>query len=376
MKKIFFLTALAVMVLASCNRNEEVMSGDSGEKATLTISIQSPETYAALTTAPTDVINNYTVFVTNQNDEIAWSRYSSTNADMTGLPVSTQAKQVYVVANGGNLTSIATMAALNTKTIDLNGTDAAGKQKDTRWATGVSAPLTFTQSGTDFKATTTVAVTFVAARIKVTIKTDGAMAANYNSSASDGSLVLGRVAVLNARGESKLFGTSLIPATYTNYKKYYEGMANNSFDYYPSGTDVTYDADTQALLSDAVGGYDNGQKKFTNTFYYYVFENNATAASAFPTIVLIQGTYDSKPIYFPVHLAAYETSVVTSGITRGNSYDIEITLKGDPRKTVGGDYPGDTGGTDDPTVPVINAAVDVEVTLNNWVAKNISKTFE
>jgi hypothetical protein len=397
MKKIFFLTALAVMVLASCNRNEEDMgsgSGGSGEKATLTISIQSPEMRATSAVAdfgdntkPADAsITNFTVFITNQSDILHKEHF--TGVSSAEMQVSTQAKHVYVVANAGNLTgSITTMAQLTSTTSSAYKLDLTSQAANASFATG-DASITFTQSGNDFEATVPVVLKFVAARIKVKIVTDGDMATYYNHTATNGSLVLTKVAVLKARGESRLFGTpavapaiqtSLIPAAYSTGKKFYEGLENptspDDFDYYPAtAADFTYNA---ALLSNEILPGDYVSKAFTKMYHYYMFENDAISAATFPTIVLLKGTYDGKDIYFPVHLAPYEKFTGTNpvnGVIRGNSYNIEITLKGDPRISVG-EYPGDTGGTDDPTNPVITAKVTVTVTMSNWEAVPLAKVF-
>mgnify|MGYP001439361346 CR=1 FL=1 len=195
--------------------------------------------------------------------------------------------------------------------------------------------------------------------------------ANYGGA---GSLALDDIVVLNARGESLLFpaaggGTSLIPATYTANKKFYEGMANpvspaTPFANYPAASEFTVAA---SLLSDALTA------TATDKYYYYVFENDALTDVTLPTIVTLTGTDDNgDALYWPVHLAAYEqwansTAFTTTGIQRGNSYDIKITLKGDA--TNGGD-----GGTD-PTKPLVTASVDVSVTLTPWTPVLLEKEF-
>lgn len=273
-----------------------------------------------------------------------------------------------MVANAGDLTSsITTMAQLNAYKADLNGTGSQAAATN-RWATGVTAsPLSFTQSGNNFTATTTVTLTFIAARITVTV--DNQMA-NYGSA---GSLTLDDIVVLNARGESLLFpatgGTSLIPATYTANKKFYEGMANpvspaTPFANYPAASEFTLAA---SLLSDAL------TTTSTDKYYYYVFENDALTDVTLPTIVTLTGTdANGATLYWPVHLAAYEqwansTAFTTTGIQRGHSYDIKITLTGDA--TNGG------GGGTDPTKPLVTASVDVSVTLTQWTPVLLEKEF-
>ena len=377
MKKVNFLsmlTAVALMTgVTSCSNDDKLDDGGvigKGEKATLNVSVTAPDMSRAVGAAvPSDAVGDFSVFITDQTDQIVWSTYSSTGAGITNFSVTTSAKNVYVVANAGDLTSsITTMAQLNAYKADLNGTGSQAAATN-RWATGVTAsPLSFTQTGNNFTANTTVTLTFIAARITVTV--DNQMT-NYGD---PGSLALDGIVVLNARGESLLFpaaggGTSLIPATYTANKKFYEGMANpvspaTPFANYPAAGEFTVAA---SLLSDAL------TTTATDKYYYYVFENDALTDVTLPTIVTLTGTdANGDALYWPVHLAAYEqwansTAFTTTGIQRGHSYDIKITLKGDA--TNGG------GGGTDPTKPLVTASVDVSVTLTPWTPVLLEKEF-
>lgn len=376
MRKVSFLSMFAAVALmtgiTSCSKdgNEVYPGAGQGEKATLNVGVTAPNmSKAVAATVPTDAVGNFSVFITDQTDQIAWSTYSSTGAPITNFAVTTNAKNVYVVANAGDLTSsITTMAQLNTYKADLNGTGSQAAATN-RWATGVTAsPLSFTQTGNNFTANTTVTLTFIAARITVTV--DNKMT-NYGGA---GSLALNGIVVLNARGESLLFpaaggGTSLIPATYTANKKFYEGMANpvspaTPFANYPAAGEFTVAA---SLLYDAL------TTTATDKYYYYVFENDALTDVTLPTIVTLTGTdSNGDALYWPVHLAAYEqwansTAFTTTGIQRGHSYDIKITLNGDA--TNGG------GGGTDPTKPLVTASVDVNVTLTPWTPVVLEKVF-
>ena len=220
MKRIF-LGALAATLFFSCSKENDEVSNMTGDKALVNISVTSPETKAATTGAvPTDVtVANFTVFIITSAGEIGWSAYSATGADLNGISVNNTAQHVFVVANAGNLTTaITSKTQLDGFLANLNSTTIQGGQASARWATGSTASaLSFTQDGSgNFEADASVELTFIAARI--TLKIVNNMYPAYNANAIDGSLVLNRVAVLNARGESKLFGTSLIPAAYTDRK--------------------------------------------------------------------------------------------------------------------------------------------------------------
>ncbi|MDR2968282.1 MAG: hypothetical protein LBV32_01605 [Tannerellaceae bacterium] len=385
MKRIFLMTAaLTATMFASCDKTGN--PGDDpieGKAAKLNIEIATPALSKAAytTTPPTDAITNYSVFVTDQSDEIRWKQHINSGSNVSDMSVTTMAKHVYVVANhGSDLTrSVATMAQLNAVIADLNGPATSnGAQTEARWASGnTTTPLSFTRSGSTFSAGAVVPLEFIATRI--TVKIVNSMSPAYDAAKTDGSLVLNRVSVLNARGQSKLFGTSLIPGTYTAGKKFYEGMANPSptgFAYYPAAADYTM-AST-GRLSDAIPAND-----FATQYVYYVFENDADQAAEFPTIVVLEGTFDGAPVYYPVHLTPYEQwSSVNGGpvnpsivgnitVTRSKSLDIVITLTGDP--THGGDGPG---GMSDPTKPVeVNAQVDIAIGLLPWQPVTLGKEF-
>lgn len=110
----------------------------------------------------------------------------------------------------------------------------------------------------------------------------------------------------------------------------------------------------------------------TDTYYYYVFENDATTAAHLPTIVTLLGTDDDgSPLSWPVHLAPYEQWTTGSGsvssIERGKSYNINIKLTSDATNGGGGTWP--------PTEPVISSTVEITVSLTDWVPVTLAKEF-
>lgn len=384
----FFIAALAATALfASCSKENAGTNDQTGEKAVLSIGVVAPELSRAVGTPSTDAtVVNFKAFVVDGDNSIK-SGYSSDGtalsvANSNAITVSTSAKKVYVIANAGDL-ALATEAAIVDYIADLN-TAGDGLQTSARWATGTATlvPTDFVQSGSDFVATKNVTLTFIAARITVNIAKSGEMATYYdNGTAESKDLRITGVSVMNARGASKLFGASLVATPATPAKTFYQGLANpvspGNFAYYPAAADFTM---ATALLSDAIPAADNttSYNLGASTYYYYVFENAAITAAAFPTIVTVVGEYDGKAIYFPVHLAAYEdfkSGTFGASLLRGKSYDLTITLTGDPRFSEGGTYPGDTGGTEDPTNPSVSAKVEVDVTLTPWVPVALEKEF-
>lgn len=372
MKLNFKYAVMAVTTLAlgltSCSNDDGVAKG-TGYTAKLNISVTVPETRASVTyptTVPREAVNNFTAFVVEGNT--LCSGYSADGSALTGgtaITASTSSTAIYVIANAGDLSSsITTVSDLTGYIADLNGigsqTGASG-----RWATGQTMLTSsdFVQNGRDYTVSKSIILTFIAARITVTV--DNQME-HYGDA---GSLTLDHIAILNARGESLLFptnGTSLIPSSYSpgNARNFYEGLANNNFYYYPTAGNFTM---APSLLSDILAA-DLSNK----IYYYYVFENNATTAATFPTIVTLIGTKeDGTVVYWPVHLAPYESweagssTITSAGITRGNSYDICIRLTGDA--TNGGNS------TDDPTKPIVNELIEISITINPWILVTLDK---
>jgi len=361
------VAALAALTLASCSKEGESVTPEDGSEAYLSINITSaaPEGRGVSNgTLPADAINNYNVFVTDADGEIKWKQYSGSAAPVAAMAVKASAQHVFIVANTGDLTStINTKAQLDAYTLNMQPTSGTlGNQFDAtlgRTATGsTSQPIAFVNNSGNLEGSVTIDLTYIAARITLTVVNG---MTGYDPADATG-LVLKHVAVLNAVDQSKLFGSSLIPAT----KNYLSGIDTDGFLIWPSN--VTPDV---AIYKDNILPMNN----FGELFYFYVYENDAVAAGQYPTIVTVIGEYNGTTKYYPVHLAPYEQLTAGSGtvssVERGKSYNITITLNVDP--TPGN--PDEGGGTIDPTVPDGDANVDITVTLNDWVPVILNKDF-
>lgn len=377
MKKLIFAAMAVMFLFTSCEKGSEVQPEPQGESAMLNISIQSPAmNRVAGNVLPTDVVENYSVFITDHTGEIIWKTYNGTSEKLENFEVTTNAQDVYIVANAGNITTnITSMQDLNDYIADLNGEGIQATAAN-RWATGkTESKLEFKQEGEKFTADAKIILRFIAARITVNIINE---IEDYNPELNDGSLILEKVAVLNARGASHLFGESLIPedtklvSPKFNGKKFYTGIKNPDdpykFEYFPEDDKCTV---TESLLADNI----TKDSKLNETkFYYYVFENNANTANVFPTIVTIVAKSKGKTIYYPVHLtknAKWDKEIEngTEFIKRGHSYNITIklTMKQKPNE--------DHGGSSDPTLPISNAFVNITVELSDWIPVTLEKTF-
>lgn len=381
--KSMMVAALAALTLASCSKDGEVnpMNGE-GEKATLSINIATfgtaaPEVKAVGSPISGDnVITNYTVFITNSNGDIQWEKYSSTSAPISGMDVTTDAHHVYIIANGGDMTGQYTTkdqleAGEQAWSSSLWPTDS---NKSHIASGSTTSQLTFITNADGSKhAQATVNLKFVMARI--TVKIVDNMYGDYDATKTDGSLVLENIAVLNVPAKTKIMGSSL--AVTGNDKNYFSGISNSgAFAYWP-----TYNQQTADLLDDLDDDLDD-------TYYYYVFENDATTAAELPTLVTLIGTFGAGTknytVYYPVYLAPFEnwSSGSVQSVERGKSYNITITLNVDP--TIGndnggnGDGDGDDGnggGTVDPTTPDETTNISIDVQLADWDPVTLNKEF-
>ena len=363
MKKVNFFAMLAAAALmtggSSCSNDDNVGDGGpegQGKSASLTISIQNPGTRATgpgAAAGSDNVVSNFSMFVIDGNGNVGWKQHVTNPSTIPTMTVTTDAKEVYVIANAGDKTS-----AYTTKAGLLAATEALDSQTGGRWATGdvVIAASDWTTSGGVTTVNKALTLNFIAARIQVTV--------NNQMTGYDGSngTVLDNVAVLNANSTSLLFGASLVPSSGEVLQSgvVLSGVAN-----WPSSVTVA----TNSL----VDNYNNAATfPGTQDFCYYVYENEATTAAQFPTIVTVIGTdADGNAVYFPVHLAAHENFTqgsMTTGVVRGKSYNIGIILKGDATT-------GNGGGGTDPTLPVTSASLDVTISINDWIPVALEKEF-
>lgn len=383
------LAAAALMSgVSSCSNDDNVGDGGpegQGKSASLTISIQNPSGTRAIdnTTTPMatddDTVTDLTAFVFDGNGACLASKYFSATTNphddfrrVTIDGITTAAAEVYVVANAGDQN---TLAAVGSAKADLIAkTQALGSQFTKRWATGsVVIPGTaWAPSGTNGTMSAHVDATleFMAARIVVKVVNG---MTNYDAG-NAAQIKLDSVGVLSVISESLLFENasgSLVPAT----KAYWTGLDVSNF--------TTTTETVNALLADKYDNTTSATSPADQTFYYYVYENDATTAAELPTIVTVQGVVEDldgdggnvkKTFYYPVHLAGYESFTsgsLSNGVERGKSYEITITITADPTETG-----GNGGGTIDPLIPVQDGEILLDIRIEDWVPVTLGKTFD
>ena len=110
-----------------------------------------------------------------------------------------------------------------------------------------------------------------------------------------------------------------------------------------------------------------------------MFTNNTdvTATTDHPTVLVVvtkwrsvansTTTPDLKTRYFTVYFGGGDQEAIAAG----NDYQVTLTLNGSFKPTEDGGDGG--GGTDDPSKPTVNSAVDITVDVKPWVVKTIDK---
>ncbi len=389
MKNNFKIAVMAIAAIAttgfiSCNRGGDGPGPDVVRDATLKITLVNPTNNnsrvagAASDTGTT--VTDFSIFVIDDRGIVGWSEYvSGVGEDASKktiyMDVTTAAKAIYAIANAGTdlhdvYTTKDALESANPLVTNLSS------QYTSRWATGYEDGASWAFQGADsnsdgmLEQVVNLELDFIAARIQVTVNN---RMANYDGT-STGKVNITNVAVLNARGQSRLFpgtGTSLIPDNYDTGKKYMEGIANNSFAYYPADGDYTVETAGTGQLNNAYTFTNSSTPTFA---HFYVFETDADDLADYPTIVTLVGTdADGLPVYFPVHFSSYETWAsnednYTGGITRGNSYNVTITLNGDATR-------GSGGGTNDPTKNVENVEIKATISIAPWIPIDLGKNF-
>lgn len=248
---------------------------------------------------------------------------------LVDVPVTSLLQDVYVVANANDAVKngITDLASLRSKLLDIddgsgNCTQRAPTSESDGFyfgskicQVGSAAARLYTKAGVDDLDFTRITLKFVPARIQVTV----------NNSMTGSDVTLDSISIINAPAQSLLFSESGGPLDMPN-KKYVWGLPKGSRINFPAGTDFSKSYYTSTELDKP---------------FFYVFPNKASSYSGDlqPTIVVVNGTFKDKPIYFPVR---FDGNDVEHHIESGKAYDLTITLKGDASE--GG------GGTTDPTV--------------------------
>ena len=368
MKKIKFLAvALAAFTLFSCSNDEIESLGNNapGEQAVLTINLkgdgddQAQSRALGSTTATEAQINDYLVFLFRDGGALDCPVQKGTSTSLTTTinVATTAAKNVYVVANTGELTqgpfaSVKTEADLKNVTGTLMTADnSASTQRDGNlWMSGTSVVAFGGTNGAD--GTATVSLNFLAAKIELTVNDTRQNKNNGTIQIQDQAVVL-----LFAGKDVKFFGES---TENSDQKAFYTGTQD-----YPNFSANNVTLSGQVLSDDVpISGFTNGAV-FN---HFYTFGNNGKVQQTILAIKSEKTVSSGAPstIYYPLHFTMADAGAT---IEPGKHYKVTVTLSGDVEA-------GQGGGTTDPEAPVIKSNMLVTVEAAQWLAEvNVNKDF-
>lgn len=375
--KIFFTIAM-VTLLSSCTKEEVSDNKVKGEPSSLTLKIKGGDhTTASRATAsipdPDSQIGDFIIFVFRDGGDgdidISPKQYNYatiTNNTVSGLGITTQAHEVYVIANTGIGADLSADLLLVESKKELqaivgNALDASGSATQapgTMWMSGSNQVVPV--SGNTVNATVTLQ--FVAAKIQMLNVTVDPVVTG---------LVLNELIIYNAGAASCLVPhdtpPSLMPVdrfTHDGTTPFYlSGTSMNGFgaevpQHYTD--DATY---KYTLTADGVGDYIIDEASGQNQKSFYIFENDGIAFEGKPTIFTLKGTNttDNTDVYYSYFFK--DGGMYDGGtIKRGTKYDVNFEIK--------------TMGSNNPIVPVPGTAVDVVINSAKWAVELINKTFQ
>lgn len=375
--RFFAITLAATTLLWSCSKENNPADEPAG-RSKLTINIKG-EVDAPIggkaagnpSTTEESTINNFIIYVFKADgaNDMPPKEYASMPSEgkVSDLEITTDAKEVYVIANTISNTAVNDALKTVTKKSDLQ--KVIGRAFESASATALPTQISTNlwmsgKNDTELvpvegdATTTTVTLKYVGAKLRITSVT-------VDPSVTD--LTLANVIVLNAG-----VATSLIPADgVESLIPSFVPVPANSF--YTSGVDMKTFVNKPAVLG-RNNEYSYALKDdFTigtnkNQQYFYVFENDGEhmLTDAHPTILTLKAMdADFNDVYYSVFFKAdpdgslgYDKQI----IERGKSYEVAMTIK--------------KIGNNDPTIPALKTTVEVTITPATWKTITIAKTYE
>lgn len=405
----------AVAALASCSQNDDEISGvgSNAPEAKVVIKVEGtgnqPGSRAAGLPGNDDLatknskVNDLTIFVFNASDNIIAKKYFATPATGANeVTTTTDAKYVAVVTNtgdqtgaGGMFATVSTKSALKAVLADMfqNPDDPAGAVTQTDnnvYMSGMGDLSAFAEENGTMKATVTVALKYLAARVQLkeisfngkTVSDNKYVQASSFDTDNAANFTITRVYLMNVQR-----ATHFLPAT--------DGGA----DYMAQGNKIFAGGVAWAdpWTGTAPNGYkpnneysiEAGTDKFTATAnsisdigHWYTFANTGVSDLAnHPTALVVEVkwrktqadasqsiTKEDQTLYFTTYFGGGDQAELEAG----KVYTVSLKLNGDFKPANDGGSGG--GGTEDPTKPTVNSAIEVTVTPANWVlAPDIDK---
>lgn len=405
--KSLLLSMCAVAALAGCSQNDDEISGVGSDapEAKVVIKVEGtgnqPGSRAAglpsndeLSTKNSKV-NNLTVFVFNGSGNVIAKKYFGTpTTGANEVATTTDAKEVAVVTNTGDQTgagnlfaTVSSKSALKAVLADMlqNPDDPTGpvSQKDDNvYMSGTGVVGTFADDNGTMKATVSVSLKYLAARVQLkeisfngkTVSDNSYVQAGSFDASTTANFTIRRVYLMNVQR-----ATHFLPATDggTDYmvqgdKIFAGGVAwaapwgdnNNKPNGYAANNEYTIEAGTDKFTATT--------NKISDIGHWYTFANTGVSEIAnHPTALVVEVTWrktqaaagvdkEDQTLYFTTYFGGGDQAELEPG----KVYTVNIKLNGNFKPSGEGGSGG--GGTEDPTKPTVNSAIEVTVTPASW----------
>ena len=414
------LSMCAIVALASCSKNDDGIPGGGSDapeaKVILKLVGNSDQVTSKAAGIPGDLdtkngtVNDLTVFIFNQSGIVITKQYIGTPATgANSISTTTDAKKVAVVANTGDMTGTggafasvasedALKAVLSDMLVDPDNIDGAVTHKDANlYMSGIDDLSPFSDDGGVQKATATVQLHYLSARIQLTEitfngggVTDNVYAqANDFATNTDANFTITRVYLMNAQRV-----THFLPATDGNsdyitqdLKQYTGGVAwatpwtGTPPNQFKPNNEYTVEAGTTNFTP----GSGQTANKISDIGHWYTFANTGVSdINNHPTALVVEVLWrktkanqgegvaeELQTMYFTTYFGGGDKEELVAG----KAYTVKLALNGNFKPTNEGGSGG--GGTEDPTKPTVNSSVEVTVNAATWVlATEISKEWK
>lgn len=413
--KSLLLSMCAVAALASCSQNDDEISGvgSNAPEAKVVIKVEGtgnqPGSRAAGLPTNDDLagkngkVNNLTIFVFNSSGNVITKKYFGTPATGANeVSTTTDAKEVAVVTNTGDqmgagklFATVSSKDALKAVLADMfqNPDDPAGpvSQKDDNvYMSGTGPVGTFADDNGAMKASVTVSLNYLAARMQLkeisfndkTVSDNKYVQDNLFETTADANFTITRVFLMNVQR-----ATHFLPAT------------DNGTDYMTQGDKIF--AGGVAWADPWTGTAPNGFKpnneysieagtdkfaattnKISDIGHWYTFANTGVSDIVnHPTALVVEVKWrktmadsgagidkEDQTLYFATYFGGGDQAELEPG----KVYTVNIKLNGNFKPADEGGSGG--GGTEEPDKPTVNSAIEVTVTPATWsLVPEISK---
>lgn len=345
------------------------------------------------------------MFIFNQSGLVITKQYiGAPAAGANSISTTTDAKKVAVVANTGDLTtqgklfaSVSSENALKTVLSDMltdpNTQSAPLTHKDDNlYMSGINDLSEFAKDGETMKATATVQLHFLSARIQLSeitfngkAVTDNVYAQSNDFAANtDANFTITRVYLMNVQRV-----THFLPATDggTNYitqdlKQYTGGVAWS--DPWTGPLPNQFKPNDEYTIEAGTNHFTAVSNKISDIGHWYTFANEGVSdITNHPTALVVEVKWrrvkadvtaspavpeEIQTMYFTTYFGGGDQDALVAG----KSYKVSLALNGNFKPA--GDGGSGGGGTEDPTKPTVNSSVEVTVKAAEWdVHPDISK---